>query len=154
MVKSQEVTRWLLREISADAVLMLYKETLKHGDMLIRMNARSIAKHIAYEMIEDGKSEREAKEFLRNEGFNGSSPEKATGTTLNAIRLFGDARAALKMCSGTPFQVNITRRIVERVVIEKMIETGFDNAKIVAMTGFGIRRVQRIRKQMREEEND
>ena len=154
MVTSQEVTRWLLREISADAVLLLYKEVLKHGDMTISMNEKLIAKHIAYEMMKEGASEDKAKQYLRDVGFKNATPEPARGSALNAIRLFGDAKAALKMCQPMPMRINVTRRIVERILIERLAEAGYSNAKIGAMTGFCKRRIERVKKKIREEKDD
>lgn len=69
---------------------------------------------------------------------------------LNAIELFNNPIALLKKSDDYAYTYTITRNTVEIVIIQKLVSAGWTSRQIANATGFGMRRIQRIAKKLRE----
>lgn len=73
---------------------------------------------------------------------------------LNALELFRNPIALLKKSDDYAYTYTISRNTVEIVIIQKLVSAGWTTRQIANATGYGVRRIQRIRKKLREEADE
>ncbi|ADV46429.1 hypothetical protein Nitsa_1176 [Nitratifractor salsuginis DSM 16511] len=154
MVTSLDISRHQVRELCRGNLLALYKAVLRHGDMRISIFRRWAITHLIKTMAEAGLTDTQIAAALdmrpRAVRLRKNSPTpKAFQRTL---KLFGNPLSALKASREWACEVYVSRQFVEYLLIEDMARAGWTTRQIVAATGFGERRVQRIVKKIREEQ--
>ena len=156
MVTNKEIIRYHIRELVNGNTLALYKAIQQTGDIEISIRRSQAIKYFASIMIAGGFGDRSimavlaiAEHDLLNIRRSGFTP---TAGFRRALCLMRHPMALLQKSSEYAYDYIIRKTVVETLVIEDLVTVGFSNAQVHAATGFGLRRIQRIRKRLYEEE--
>ncbi|WP_456432648.1 hypothetical protein [Nitratifractor sp.] len=156
MVAGQEWAREQLYDLVDGDLLRLYAFVLKNGNCRVALSKELAVAKIARDMESRGAPRKAIRETVRRYGVSRIPKRKAFPKGfLAAVRLFGDPERVLeKSAEDVTLVYVLKRRHIEYLIIEALAKAGWSPSQIVAATGFGRRRVQRIVKKVKEQHNE
>jgi hypothetical protein len=154
MVTRFDISRHQVRELCRGNLIAMYQVIKAKGDKRINLNRKYAITYMVQAMSSAGFTIAQIAAAL------GISKSKAKGrlgrkipkSFLEALDILGNPLAALIISEDRRWGITLRREYVEYLLIEDMAMAGWTVKQIEAATGFGKRRIQRIVKKVREEQ--
>ncbi len=154
----REINRWRLRELVDNRIFDLYRFVVLNGNTELRLSKVQARRLAVSELLRAGYTRGQIADALDvNQSYVRSvekSGVKFTKHFRTAMRVFGNPMELLKRSSTYDSEYVIYKEAVETLMIEDLVLAGWTTTQIYRATGFGIRRIQRTRKRVTEQEDD
>ena len=145
-----EVNRHELREFFDNDLLKAYRFVVKYGDTKISISSKQSKKMLITVLH---KAEFEPKQIRHMTGaslyMSKKSNYKFTKSFISAVYALNDISLILKKANDySAIPIPITKRIVERLIIEDLVLAGWSIKQIYLATGFSRSRIERKYKEL------
>lgn len=154
----KEINRDRLRALFDDRVLELYAVALVAGDQNFSLPRKQAIKLIVKDLINSGFTPAVVAHTVGLTAVEVHRIAKATESYSRgfniAVRVFKDPVKVLERSEEYAYDYYISKSIVETIIIEDLAKAGWETNQIHAATKFGKRRIQRIKKRLREDEDE
>ena len=156
MVSGRELNRWRVRETFGDRIFSLYMVVKKYGNFKISLSRKQALRFVCTNLKELGYTRREISSILNIDeaDVTFTASKKFPTTFMLAVKLFRDPLELLKKSDYYGHEYYITKQGLEVIIIENLITAGLENRQIATALKTNIRRIQRVRKRMKEDNDD
>lgn len=158
MVNSYEISKWRIEELCDGHIIPLLK-MIGGETKTIALRRSEVIRYLYEKLSKGGFSDESIAamldidiDYLRHVRYRTGG--RFTKGLKNAVELFKNPVALLKKSDNYAYTYTIYPTIVESIVIEKLLMAGWSNRQIAMATGYGMRRIQRIAKKLRESEDE
>ncbi len=153
MVSMREVNRERIQELTDGFVILLLRWLGNSNKKKVSLNRREVLRYF-YESLKQAEfTDEQIVEMLNVDKAQLKRIRRGKRFSkglVNALELFGNPIAVLKKSDDYAYTYTISRNTVETVIIQKLIMGGWTTRQVSFATGYGIRRIQRIAKKLRE----
>lgn len=156
MVTMMEINRDRIRDLVDNHILPLYMVLRETGDMKISLSETQTHRYLVRLLRKAGLQDDAiaAVVDIDKRKVKRIKDSRASDSFNRACELFKNPVLLLKKCDRYGYEYNLSKLSVERMIIEDLILGGWTTRQITTATGFGKRRVQRLRKKLQENTND
>jgi len=151
VVTDMEFNKMAILDLVDGRLLDLYEFILKTGTEKLAVSKRLAAGRVIEKAKKAGLDEEALRKFFNERGIKYATAMKTETTTDYAAKFFGSYMKIIEEGDDLTFTYKTKKSLIERMIIETLARAGWTNRQIHSATGFGLRRVQRISKKVREE---
>jgi hypothetical protein len=156
VVSSSEINRWRVRDIVDNHIFILHQIVKKIGSVEFSIKERDVAKLFVQTFKDAGFTNEQISKALNMPLYrvNGFSKTKIPKLFRRAEMLFGDPILLLRKGDDYACEYKVTVQMTEYLIIEDLLKADWSTRQIEMATGFNRRRIQRIKKRIKDDTDE
>lgn len=155
MISMNDVNKQRIEDLFDGDILRAYAFVVNNGDMHISLSQKQSQKFLVFSLSKIGYKPKQISNMIGVSSY--LSKKKCFNfpkNFLNAIKLLKNYITLVdKSEEYTAIPINLNKKTIETIIIERLFNIGWSNNKIFRTTGFSLRKIQRTTKKIRNSDD-